>query len=130
MKALSSLLCLSLLLLLGCKGTQKTVSDASIPEVTIEERNLDTMVVTAPKPTQLKSVEDFQLPPYAPSYTLDNDLLHTILDLRFDWEKEHVLGKATLTLKPWFYPVDQVTLDAKGFDFHRISHMGKTELLK
>src|SRR3989337_3000212 len=32
------------------------------------------------------------------------DLLHTMLDLSFDWNKSSVQGPATLTLSPLFYP--------------------------
>ncbi|HHM21882.1 MAG TPA: alanyl aminopeptidase, partial [Bacteroidetes bacterium] len=65
--------------------------------------------------------DDIRLEVYHPSPTRTNDLLHTRLELRFNWEKEQVLGKATLTLKPYFYPTGKVTLDAKGFEFHQVS---------
>ena len=42
------------------------------------------------------------------------DLLHTRLDIAFDMEQEHVLGEAELTLTPYFYTQDDLTLDAKG----------------
>ncbi|KAB7728382.1 peptidase M1 [Rudanella paleaurantiibacter] len=53
--------------------------------------------------------------PYNPSRTLACDLLHTDLDLRFDWTKQQAAGTATLWFKPWFYPQDSVAIDAKGF---------------
>lgn len=52
--------------------------------------------------------------PYQPSQTLTFDLLHTRLDLRFDWAKQQVLGTATLRVKPYFYP--QTTLDLNARD--------------
>jgi len=54
--------------------------------------------------------------PYNPSRTLRHDLLHTTLDLRFDWARQWVNGVATLRLKPYFYPQNTLDLDAKGFD--------------
>ena len=54
--------------------------------------------------------------PYSPSRTLKNDLIHTKLEVSFDWTKQHLHGKATLTLKPYFYPQNTLELDAKGFD--------------
>ncbi|WP_187264241.1 M1 family aminopeptidase [Pontibacter beigongshangensis] len=60
---------------------------------------------------------------FNPSRTRHHDLLHTKLRLRFDWEKQHVLGLAELTLKPYFYPQQQLVLDAKGFDIHSIHLM-------
>ncbi|MCB0760092.1 MAG: M1 family metallopeptidase [Flavobacteriales bacterium] len=50
-----------------------------------------------------------------------NDLLHTRLDVRFDWQKQHLLGQATLQFKPYFYPTNRLLLDAKGFDIHRVA---------
>jgi len=49
-----------------------------------------------------------------------NDLLHTKLNVSFDWEKKHLLGEATLDFKPYFHAQNSVTIDAKGFDIHQI----------
>lgn len=58
--------------------------------------------------------------PYKPAETHFHDLIHTKLAISFDWEKQHVLGEATLTLKPWFYPQSTLVLDAKGMDIHKV----------
>lgn len=50
-----------------------------------------------------------------------NALVHTKLDLKFDFEKEHVLGEAWLTLKPYFYETNQLVLDAKAMLIHEVS---------
>lgn len=55
------------------------------------------------------------------------DLLHTSLDLNFDYENEWVLGEAILTLKPYFFPQKTLTLDAKDFEIHNISLIEKNE---
>jgi len=60
-------------------------------------------------------------PVYHPSEKRIHDLIHTILDIRFDWEKEEVIGKAELTLEPYFYPAQFLSLDAKGFEIQRIA---------
>ena len=102
-------------LLASCSTGQKVVV-APVPEY--EFRQLDTMVVTAPKKSPAENDSEKilnELPVYQSSHKRENDLLHTRLDLRFDWEKEQVLGKATLRLKPFFYPAETVVLDAKGF---------------
>ncbi|WP_165864914.1 M1 family aminopeptidase [Rufibacter latericius] len=59
--------------------------------------------------------------PYQPAAERLVDLVHTTLNVRFDWTKQHLLGEATLTLKPYFYPQKQVVLDAKGFDIHQVA---------
>jgi aminopeptidase N len=58
--------------------------------------------------------------PYRPTRTLKNDILHTQLELRFDWLRQHALGSATITFKPYFYPQNTLELDAKGFDIKGI----------
>ncbi len=57
---------------------------------------------------------------YNPSRTRRHDLLHTKLELRPDWAKQHLYGVATLTLKPYFYPQDSLQLDAKGFEIKSV----------
>jgi len=65
--------------------------------------------------------ETLDISNYHPSYHRKNDLLHTQLDVRFNWEKEYLFGNATLKLKPYYYPTSKLTLDAKGFDIHEVS---------
>lgn len=50
-----------------------------------------------------------------------HDLVHTKLEVSFDYGKRHLYGKEWLTLKPHFYVTDSLTLDAKGMDFKEIS---------
>ncbi len=50
-----------------------------------------------------------------------HDLVHTKLEVSFDYGKRHLYGKEWLTLKPHFYATDSLTLDAKGMDFKEIS---------
>ncbi len=58
--------------------------------------------------------------PYQPERTRKHDLLHTKLEVSFDWGRQHLLGTATLTLKPHFYAQDSLQLDAKGFDIQSV----------
>ncbi len=55
-----------------------------------------------------------------------NDLVHTKLDVRFNYEKAQMYGKEWLTLQPHFYPTDSVTLDAKGMDIKELSLISGT----
>lgn len=61
-----------------------------------------------------------------------NDLVHTKLDVRFDYKKCYMYGKEWVTLRPHFYPTDTLRLDAKGMDLNNISvvHNGKNIPLK
>ncbi len=108
------------LLTAGCKTTQST-TQAPLPEPVVVEtqfEQLDTMVISAEAVP--KNPEDYVLPVYQASQSRPNDLKHTKLRLSFDWEKEQVIGQATLKLEPTFYPQNSVTLDAKGFEFKSI----------
>lgn len=60
------------------------------------------------------------------SYPKTNELVHTKLDVRFDYDKSYMYGKEWLTLKPHFYPTDSVLLDAKGMDLKEVSLMTGT----
>jgi aminopeptidase N len=54
-----------------------------------------------------------------------NDLANTKLDLRFDYSKSYLYGKAWLTLHPHFYPTDSLNLDAKGMIIEEIAMVTK-----
>src|SRR3989344_7521295 len=63
---------------------------------------------------------------YHASETRTNDILHTKLDVSFDWTKQYMFGKATITVKPYFYPTSTLVLDARGMEIREVSLM-KTE---
>ena len=68
-----------------------------------------------------ESKEDPLLNIYRASPTKINNVIHTKLDVRFDYAKRQLIGKAWITLKPHFYPTDSLTLDAKGMDIRTVS---------
>ncbi|WP_430612360.1 M1 family aminopeptidase [Flavobacterium sp. JP2137] len=49
-----------------------------------------------------------------------NNLMHTKLDLKFDYAKQQVLGEAWITLSPHFYPTAVLELDAKAMLIHQV----------
>jgi aminopeptidase N len=58
---------------------------------------------------------------YRASATKINDLVNTRLEVKFDYAKSWMYGKAWITLKPHFYPTDSLTLDAKGMELHVVA---------
>lgn len=50
-----------------------------------------------------------------------NDLVNTRLDVKFDYGKAYMYGKAWVTLHPHFYPTDTLNLDAKGMNINEVS---------
>lgn len=49
------------------------------------------------------------------------DLIHTKLNVSFSWEKQHLFGEATLSMKPYFYPTNLLELDAKQMKIEEVS---------
>lgn len=70
-----------------------------------------------------------ELSPYRESAAKINALVHTKLDVRFDYAKCYLYGKAWLTLKPYFYPTDSLLLDAKGMDIKDVSLISGKSLI-
>jgi aminopeptidase N len=58
-----------------------------------------------------------------------NDLVHTKLEVRFDYKKCFMYGKEWVTLHPHFYPTDTLRLDAKGMDLKNISILKEGKLI-
>lgn len=61
---------------------------------------------------------------YRVTPTKVNDLVHTKLDVSFDYAKRYLNGKEWVTLKPHFYPTDSLTLDAQGMDIKTVALVG------
>lgn len=99
---------IGLLLLLGaCKATKTTDSKVDLNDGKNTEK----------KPTWVSKANNY---PYQSSRQRIHDLIHTKLEVDFDWQKQYMNGVATLTLKPYFYPQSTLILDAKGFDIKEV----------
>lgn len=62
---------------------------------------------------------------YNGSRTLYTDLIHTKLEVNFNWAKSQLNGLATITAKPHFHASDSLVLDAKGMDIKKVEMNGK-----
>ncbi len=58
---------------------------------------------------------------YRPSAPIINNLVHTTLEAKFDYNRSCMYGKVWLTLHPHFYSTDSLTLDAKGMDIKQVA---------
>lgn len=67
---------------------------------------------------------------YKPSAERTWDLLHTSLDVSFDWARKYMPATAELTLEPYFYPQQSLVLDARGFDLHSVEIKLGNRILK
>ena len=59
-------------------------------------------------------------PVYNASATVANDLIHTKLEVSFNWLNRQLMGKATLTFEPYAYGTDSLILDAKAMDINSV----------
>ena len=136
MKKTLAALTLAVLLMMGCTAPKGAMKDkdksivktetpptpAPIPMPDAQEGKADDVV-------GIKDMPD-TLPVYRSTVKMETDIIHTKLDVRFDWSKKHVLGKAWITAKPYFNPTDKMVLDAKGFDLLKVAMDGSNAPLK
>jgi aminopeptidase N len=66
---------------------------------------------------------------YRASETKINDLVHTKLDVSFDYTQSWMYGKAWITLHPHFYTTDSLNLDAKCMQINEVSLFQKGKLI-
>ncbi len=93
----------------GCKTNKEVTSIEDVEVMALPELTIQT-----------DGEEAGELKNYQATNARVNDLIHTKLEVKFDWEKQHLLGVAELTFKPYFYETDELVLDAKGFDIHSV----------
>ncbi|MGY6558514.1 MAG: M1 family metallopeptidase [Nitritalea sp.] len=110
----------------ACKSGEKAARPVTDQEVlALAQRDL---AAQQTRRERLRDAED-RLQNYRGIQTLEMALLHTQLDLRIDFEQEQVHGDAVLTLRPYFFPQTEVTLDAKDFDLHAVNLLRGDSLL-
>lgn len=63
---------------------------------------------------------------YNSSRTIYTDLIHTKLEVNFNWQKSQLNGLATISAKSHFHASDSIVLDAKGMDIINVEMNGKT----
>jgi len=73
---------------------------------------------------QLPTDQQYRVTP-----TKINNLVHTKLDVRFDYENQFLNGKEWVTLQPHFYPTDSLRLDAKGMDIKQVSLVNGEQMI-
>ncbi|MEO7176898.1 MAG: DUF3458 domain-containing protein [Saprospiraceae bacterium] len=122
--------------LVGCSSMRSTPTRehvASIATDTTEEPLVIDRVIE--DPIEIMPDSEFadipnKLPLYRETTLRTWDLLHTRLDLSFDWPNQSVIGKAQLTARPLFYPSNSFELDAVNFKINKIQNLGDSKDLK
>ncbi len=111
---------LALITLIFLVANACKVSEPKTPTVITPQEPATTEVAVVQKKDTVKKITLSPYVNYRASREHETDLIHTKLAVSFDWEKQYLNGTATLELKPWFYKMSNVTLDAKGFDIHSV----------
>jgi aminopeptidase N len=106
----------SLLLFVACAPSKKSMLSPGKTSETIQTTD------SIRKQTELKPTKR---PVYRETETLLTDLIHTKLEVSFDWNLAQMQGVETLTAKPHFYPSDSLILDAKGMAILSVQMEGK-----
>ncbi len=97
----------------ACKSSQKPVAIAKEKEISLVAK--DTVINEVNDEKEIVEAEI-----YKGEKTRYFKLVHTKLDVSFDWDKQYMLGKATLIVEPFFFNQSNIILDAKGFEIHEV----------
>lgn len=126
-----------MLLFFSCKTTQPTV--ATPPVEPVEEVEIDEIEIAEEEPMDYDSLEKIaqaepeianELPVYQESNRRSWDLIHTKIDISFDWAKQRANGLAQLILLPYAKADSILVLDAKNFDIKSIRVLKSASDLK
>lgn len=95
---------------LSCHSAKKTASQPPAP---------------TPPPSAVvikdsSKTEAVKAEPYRASNTRLNDILHTKLEVSFDWTTSRMNGKATIEVRPYFQPTNMLYLNARGMEIKKV----------
>ncbi|MCT4562013.1 MAG: M1 family metallopeptidase [Crocinitomicaceae bacterium] len=104
----------SILTACGAPKNKKTEVAKESSQPVVEEVVVEEEVLEVVEPAVYRETE-----------TVLTDLIHTKLEVRFDWAKSQMKGLATITAKPHFYATDSLILDAKSMQINAVKMDGK-----
>jgi len=97
------------------------VFSCKVSEKNYIEKNQDALSEIAVDTTSTEETVETEIKLYRAERTRLFKLIHTKLQVSFDWEKQYLNGIATLTLEPYFYDQSTLQLDAKGLEIHDVA---------
>jgi len=96
---------------IACHSKKTTVATApSPPSIPVANSDTQKVVTNTPPKAEL----------YRASTPIVCDIIHTKLDVNFDFTYSRLNGKATITLKPHFYKTTMCYLNARGMDIKSV----------
>ena len=111
-------LCIASMLLIshGIFAQKKNKKTKQIEETIVVK--IDTVFIDKKVPPPVPKI-------YQASNTKSNDILHEKLEVKFDWQNQWMFGKATIDIKPYFYSVKKLYLNARGMDIYKVQLVGE-----
>lgn len=109
-----------LLFVFSCKSTPPINPVPNITEGETHDSSVAQRQVENPEHIRK---HELAIKTYRASRARTFDLLHTNLELAFDYKNRTVKGKAILTLTPYAYPQKELVLDAKDFEVHKVGRL-------
>ncbi len=101
----------ALVLISACHTTKKTTATTAVTDE--PAIMLDTISVIANEPPK-KEI-------YRASNPRSTDIIHTRLDVNFDWTNSRMNGKALIKARPYFYSTNMLYLNARGMDIKSLT---------
>lgn len=99
------------------KKKDNTITAVGIDSTSTSEMNALADTEISPKKAEVLM--------YQPANEKKWDLIHTRLDLSFDYKNRQGIGTAYLYLKPWYYAQETLTLDAKNMEIKSVELLSK-----
>lgn len=110
----------SLLTLMACHSSKKNITKATSEPVshlnTTDDAitiNIDTVTITPAKKPEREI--------YRASNPISNTIIHTKLEVSFDWDNSYLNGVATIQIQPHFYATNMLYLNARGMTINKLS---------
>ncbi|MEP1086940.1 MAG: M1 family metallopeptidase [Algoriphagus sp.] len=110
---------------ISCKSKQFSEAD----KVQVQQEDMLKEGAAKENLRNLELEKEQAIESYRPSAKKDFDILHTDLDLSFDYQNQVVIGTAELTIKPFFYPSKELVLDAQDFELEEIFYQHRGNLV-
>ncbi|MCB0410575.1 MAG: hypothetical protein KDD29_10180, partial [Flavobacteriales bacterium] len=111
-------------ILVACHSNKKNAANTTTESVAVVKE-----VIEEPKKVE-KEKEAPKPKDYRETDPKICDLIHTNLEVSFDWTNSYLNGKADITLKPHFYNTQMCFLNARGMEIKSVKLLANKSKVK
>jgi aminopeptidase N len=108
-------------------GALLVLASCGVDPIQVDDQIVVETIETTEPEIEIAEELPTERPVYREAETILTDLIHTRLEVEFDWAKSQMKGLAQITAKPHFYTSNLLILDAKGMIINSVG-LGKTPL--